>query len=450
MLQKFTIENYRSFRERCEFSLYANQKRTLYPEHAYSSEELPFPVLKHSMVVGPNASGKTNIINALKFLKDFCSGQQYHDPKDEFLRHWYYTNRFNLPALEDEAPIHFMVEFFIAGRSYEYSVSFDGEGIKNEALYLLRGNRLRPQIIFLRTRDRIEFLKDLVEISHECISLLMQQMEYNPETSVLALNANLRYVDCEDMFNAQEWFHRNLEVTDRNMTVPELLDFYCNKPRTLQFTNTLLEKIGVGCTVAITESKPSEWLTRNARTMDRTILNLFENGEISPSVHSYETEQMVIRSVGKRKVIRELEFVHRGTNGYEMRTDASMESVGTMRLLTVLAVLYRAMYEGKACVMDDMEQNLNAATFRDLMKFYCETEGCGQLFYMTNSLITMNQQELTRPDEVNLLEKKDGTTMCIALDRLPRVKTLLSLERNYLDGRFGGRPGIFTSEDIDL
>lgn len=449
MLQKFTIENYRSFRERCEFSLYANIKRTLYPEHAYNSEELPFPVLKHSMVVGPNASGKTNIINALKFLKDFCSGRQHHDPKDEFLRHWYYGNRFNLPALEDEAPVHFMVEFFIAGRSYEYSISFDGEGIKNEMLYLLRGNRLRPQIIFLRTRDRIEFQKDM-EISQECISLLQQQMEYAPEASVLVLNANLRYVDCDDMFNAQDWFHKNLEVTDRNMTVPELLDFYCNKPRTLQFTNTLLEKIGIGCTVAIAESKPSEWLARNARTMDRSILNLFENGEISHSVHSYETDRMVIRSVGKRKVIRELEFVHTGTNGYELRTDASMESAGTMRLLTVFAVLYRAMYEGKACVMDDMEQSLNAATFRDLMKFYCETEGCGQLFYMTNSLTTMNQQELARPDEVNLLEKKDGATVSIALDRLPKVKTLLSLERNYLDGRFGGRPGVFTSEDIDL
>lgn len=449
MLQKFTIENYRSFRERCEFNLYANPKRTSYPEHVYSGENLTFPVLKHCMLIGPTASGKSNVVSAMRFLKAFGSGQLHNDPKEEYLCHWYYNNRFNLPAMEDEAPAHFTIEFSKAGKSYEYSVSLDGEGIKNEALYLLRGNRLRPQIIFLRTRDRIEFQKDLA-ISNECISLLQQQMEYSPEASVLVLNANLRYVDCEDMFNAQEWFHRNLEVTDRNMTVPELLDFYCNKPRTLQFTNTLLEKIGVGCTVAIAESKPSEWLARNARTMDRAILNLFENGEISPSVHSYETEQMVIRSVGKRKVIRQLEFVHTGADGHVLRTDAARESDGTIRLLTVFAILYRTIYEGMTFVIDDMDANINAATLRDLMKFYCETEGSGQLVYTTNSLVTMNQQEMTRLDEVNLLEKKNGVTVNNALDRFPKIKTLLSLERNYLDGRFGGRPGIFTSEDIDL
>lgn len=449
MLQKFTIENYRSFRDKCEFSIYANPRRTSYIEHVYNSEDLVFPVLKHSMVIGPTASGKTNMVSAMRFMKAFGSGQLHHDPKDEYLRHWYYENRFSLPAMEDETPIHFMIEFSKAGRSYAYSVSFDGEGIKNEALYLLRGNRTRPQVIFLRTRDRIEFQRDL-EISRECISLFMQQMEYSPETSVLVLNANLRYVDNDDMCNAQNWFHENLEVADGNMSIPELLDFYCDKPRTLQFTNTLLEKIGVGCTLAIAESKPSEWLARNARTMDRSILNLFENGEISPSVHSYETDRMVIRTVGRRKVIRELEFVHTGAEGFELRTDASRESAGTIRLLTVFAVLYRTIYEGKISVMDDMDMNINAATFRDLMKFYCETEGCGQILYTTNNLITMNQQEMVRLDEVNLLEKKDGATRNNALDGFPNIKTMLSLERNYLDGRFGGRSGTFSTEDIDL
>lgn len=446
MLHKIIIENFKSFGAKGEISLYPNSKRTVYPNHIYSSEELLYPVLKHCLIVGTNASGKTNIVSAMRFLKDFCGGHQHHDPKDEFLRHWYYKNRFCLPVAEDEAPIHFLVEFSKDSRYYEYSVSFDGEGIKSEALYLARGNRLRPQIIFLRTRDRVEFHRELA-VDYDTIAKLQEQMEFNPETSVLVLNANLRYVENSDLLNAQAWFRENLEVADGNMSEPALLDFYCDNPRTLEFTNGIMKKIGLGCTVAITESKPSEWLKRNARCMDRNILNLFENGEISPAIHSYETSDMVIRTVGRRKVIREMEFLHSGINGFEMRTKASEESKGTIRLLTILAILYRTIHEGKTFIVDDFEQNLNAATFRDLMKYYCETEGFGQLIYTTNSLMTMNQQEMTRMDEVNLLEKKDGSTQVCALDKFPNIKTYLSLERNYLDGRFGCRPGMILEED---
>lgn len=450
MLHKIIIENYKSFGTRGEISLYPNPKRTLYVNHIYSGEELLYPVLKHSFIIGPNASGKTNIVTAMKFLKEFCSGQMHHDPKDEFLRHWYYRNRFSLPALEDEAPVHFMVEFSKGGKYYEYSASFDGEGIKTESLYLIRGNRLRPQIIFLRTRDKVEFHREM-NVSYDTITRFHQQMEYNPETSILVLNANLRYVNSEDMFNAQAWFRENLEVSTKDFSLPTLLDMYCRTPRALQFTNTILQKMGVGSTVAIAESKPSEWLKNNDRNVDRTILNLFENGEISPSVHSYDTDDMVIRTVGRRKVIREMEFVHTGVGGYEWRTKPREESAGTIRLLTILAVLYQSMYEGKTYVIDNLEQQINAASFRDLLKYYCESDGNGQLIYTANSLMTLNQQEMTRMDEVCLLEKKEGSTQTIPLDGFPNIKSMLSLERNYLDGRFGGRPGIIevdTPEDF--
>lgn len=449
MLHKIIIENYKSFGTRGEISLYANPKRTVYTNHIHCEDELPFPVLKHCLVVGPNGSGKTNLVTALKFIKDFCGGQMHHDPKEEYLRYWYYQNRFCMPFAEDEAPVHFLVEFSRGGRFYEYSVNIDGEGIKNEALYLIRGNRLRPQVIFLRTRDKVEFNRE-VNVSADDVTMFIQQMESNPETSVLVINSNLRYVDNDDMINAQAWFRENLEVSCNDMTIPELMDMYCDMPSILEFTNTALRNIGVGCTVAIEESQPSEWLRRNVRTMDRSVLNLFENGEISPAIHSYDTPDMVIRSVGRRKVIREMEFVHSCMGGYEYRAKACEESQGTIRLLTILAILYRSIHEDRTFVVDDMERNVNAATFRDLLKYFCESTANGQLIYTTNSLMTMNQQEMTRLDEVNLLEKKDGSTQIIALERFPGIKTLLSLERNYLDGRFGGRPGIPMDEESDL
>ena len=448
MLHKIIIENYKSFGTKSEISLYPNPKRTFYQNHIYSGEDLLFPVLKHCLVVGPNASGKTNMVTALKFLKEFCSGQFHNDPKEQWLRHWYFNNRFNMPIAEDMAPIHFLVEFSKGGRYYEYSINFDGEGIKIEALYLVRGNRLRPQPVFLRTRDKVEFHKE-IPVSHDDIIRMHQQMKFDPETSFLVLNANFNFLENEDMRNAQAWFCENMEVSCEDFSVPYLMDFYCRVPRALQFTNTILKTIGIGCTLAITEHKPSDWLKANAKNVDREILNLFESGQISPAVHCYNGDGMVVRSVGKKKVIRELEFVHTGANGYERRNKGDGESSGTMHLLTVCAILYHCIFEGKSYVVDGIDLNINGATFRDLLKYYCETDGCGQLIYTTNSLMTMNQQEMARLDEVNLLEKRDGCTRVIALDKLPKIKTLLSLERNYLDGRFGGRPGQVSVETFE-
>lgn len=447
MLHKIILENYKSFGTRGEISLYPNPKRTFYTNHIYSGEDLLYPVLKHSLIVGPNASGKTNLVKAMKFLKEFCCGQQHHDPKDEWLSRWYYSNRFNLPIAADEAPIHFMLEFSKGGKYYEYSVSFDGEGIKTESLYLVRGYRLRPQVIFLRCRDKVDFSKDITA-TNKNVSLFRQQMENNPETSILVLNANFRYVENEDIINAQTWFRDNLEVSYEDMTMPNLMDLYCKTPRIMQFTNTILKQMGIGCTVAIAESKPADWLRKNSNTMDRGILNLFEGGEISPSIHSYDAPDFIIRTTGSRKVIREMEFIHTGANGYELRTNASEESFGTIHLLTVLALLYQSIYNGKSYIIDGLDLNVNAATFRDLLKYYCETETNGQIIYTANTLMTMNQQEMIRLDEVNLLEKKDGSSQIIALDKLPNIKTLLSLERNYLDGRFGGRPGLISVDSL--
>ena len=279
MLHKIILENYRSFGTRGEISLYPNPKRTFYPSHIYSGEELLYPVLKHCLIVGPNASGKTNLVKGMKFIKEFCCGQQHHDPKDKWLNRWYYDNRFNLPVAEDEAPIHFMIEFSKGGKYYEYSVNFDGDGIKTESLYLVRGNRLRPQVIFLRCRDKVDFSKE-INATKELDSLFHQQFENNPETSLLVLNANFRYLDNADIINAQTWFRNNLEVSCEDMSMPRLMDLYCKTPRIMQFTNAILKQMGIGCTVAIAEFKPSDWLRKSSNTMDRSILNFFEGGEI--------------------------------------------------------------------------------------------------------------------------------------------------------------------------
>ena len=64
MLEKIIFENFKSFRQKTEISL-IKTNYTLLPYNVADNG-----VLKGCLFVGPNASGKSNIIIAIKYLLD--------------------------------------------------------------------------------------------------------------------------------------------------------------------------------------------------------------------------------------------------------------------------------------------------------------------------------------------------------------------------------------------
>ena len=73
MLLEFRVSNYRSFRDEQTFSMLA------YPRHeeglnthafATGVENIP-PVLKTAAIYGANASGKSNLLKAIQYMRSF-------------------------------------------------------------------------------------------------------------------------------------------------------------------------------------------------------------------------------------------------------------------------------------------------------------------------------------------------------------------------------------------
>ena len=71
MIVSFSVSNFRSIRDEICLDFRATTDKTLRDYYVY---ELPKPktrILKMAMIYGANASGKTNILFALDFLRDF-------------------------------------------------------------------------------------------------------------------------------------------------------------------------------------------------------------------------------------------------------------------------------------------------------------------------------------------------------------------------------------------
>ena len=67
MLVRFTVENFKSFHDKQELVLIPTKRLKKNKEHIIELEKLS--LLRNATIYGANASGKTNLIEAIRFAK---------------------------------------------------------------------------------------------------------------------------------------------------------------------------------------------------------------------------------------------------------------------------------------------------------------------------------------------------------------------------------------------
>ncbi|WP_016732196.1 AAA family ATPase [Saccharolobus islandicus] len=95
---------------------------------SYRDSEFEFG--KVNIVVGPNGSGKTNLVDAFSFLKQLITPLSY--PPYPFMRWGDYKN---IVFMQDEnLDISFEMEGKFMGRDYHYELSLNNLQIKKESV----------------------------------------------------------------------------------------------------------------------------------------------------------------------------------------------------------------------------------------------------------------------------------------------------------------------------
>ncbi len=74
MIITFSVQNFRSIRNKVTLDFRATSDKTLEDYYVVSVEKPKLRILRMAMIYGANASGKTNLLMALDFLKDFIGG----------------------------------------------------------------------------------------------------------------------------------------------------------------------------------------------------------------------------------------------------------------------------------------------------------------------------------------------------------------------------------------
>ncbi len=393
MLLRFEVANHRSILNPVELSMIAvDEDRPA----ARGFERLSERVLTVAGIYGPNASGKSNVLDALYWLSMAVA---------DSLRRWDQavpTDPFKF-GRGPESPSVCDAELMVGGIRYAYHLEATGSAVQYETLSSYPERRRR--VLFEREDLEIGFRRGL--------GALAGTRELLTPTT-LALSAAMRFEDEEvqpfGRYLARIWgrgMRRRRRLTDMSLMNIEVTD-----------TDDIF--------YAPEASQEKEMALALLRFADVGVEDV-EAGELEDA--SGDT-------------LPNLRLIHRARDErlpFEMR----QESAGTRAWFNVIGPIISVLRSGEIMLFDEIDASLHPKLSARLLELFQDPQTNprgAQLIFTTHDTSLLNH--LNR-DEVWLTEKgDDGATTLTALAEYggDKVRRSLNLEKAYLQGRFGAVP----------
>ena len=163
MLLEFTVANFMSFKDAMTLNMLASTIK----EHKNTNVfDVAFPqaartknisLLKSSVIYGANASGKSNLIRAISFMKSFVlKSSKSMQISDEIP-----VRKFLLSTKSDNEPSFFEIIFIHQGVRYRYGFEINQVAVENEWLfYAPKGKEAK---LFIREGKKIDISNNFKE-----------------------------------------------------------------------------------------------------------------------------------------------------------------------------------------------------------------------------------------------------------------------------------------------
>ena len=415
MLLRFEVSNHRSILEPVELSMIAvDDDRPSARRFDLLSER----VLTIAGIYGPNASGKSNVLEAFAWLSEAVGRS---------LRAWdeYIPREPFKFGQGPETPSTYEVEMVVRGVRYAYRVEVGDSAVLFEGLYSYPERRRR--VLFEREDLEIGFRRGLGTLSGTRELL-------TPTT--LALSAAMRFDEPEVQPFGR--YLAGIRVLGVRRRAAWRRPFTAGAPG-LSLTERLF--------VEHPSTQPSlfddtEFAPRSDRESALALLRFADLGIDDVQIVEEEKSEARTALQAVREPRRQLRFMHRVAE-QELPFDLAEESAGTQTWFALIGPTLSALRDGRILLFDEIDASLHPRLSARLLELFQdrETNPYGaQLIFTTHDTSLLNY--LNR-DEVWLTEKGGGgTTTLTALAEYggDKVRRSLNLERAYLQGRFGAVP----------
>jgi AAA15 family ATPase/GTPase len=433
MLLRFSVENWMSFRDEATLDLVATREEQ-HSNHIATFERYDFRLLPVAAIYGANASGKSNLIKALHFAKNFIVSPT----RGETLIG---TKPFLLSESAEKGPTRFRFEILVEEAIYEYSFALTTKKVIREEL--TRINPKSEERLFERVAEPEHFFLYDKASDRDAQNFAFRGTQENQ----LFLNNSVsqRLPEFRAIFH---WFNDDLTVIDPTSYFAGLLD-YARKdhPRFGQMARKLRELDSGIHHLDQVEVTPASVLPKEV--LESLSAHLAEGISLPLASVGAEEGAFICRKEGKAIVSR-LIPMHQSDHHKMVAFQFSDESDGTRRLLDVLPAFLMLADKrySTTFVIDELDRSLHPNLTRNLIEGFLSSRNQSsrtQLIFTTHDAQLMTQH-IFRRDELWITERDDsGASTLVAFSEFKDVRKDKDIRKSYLQGRLGGVPRIRTT-----
>ncbi len=449
MLIEFKVTNFRSIRQEQTFSLVAANTDKDLPS-CVIERELPglsgVKFLKGAAIYGANASGKSNVLAAVKYVSDFVEQSATKiQPGDKTG-----AEPFKLDRESAAKPSEFEITFVADDVRFVFGFAVTPQRVVEE--YLVAYPKGAPQRWYHRTFNATTKGYEWAKPSTAFNQDKSLQDKTRENSLFVSVGPQFNHTQLTQVFN---WFKNNARFVTLNAETglhPGFTAEQMTKPTHHDQIIKLLRSADFGVTNGKVEYKEIilEKLKQNVPPSALAGLHR-ENAQLIDRVFKQASSSVLAGRARKPGTFVEINLTHKaeGIEPVELDFDAE-ESAGTRRFFALIGPWMDILDNGHTVFLDEIETSLHPALVKELLKLvFCSKNNPkgAQVVFTTHNPVLLDNA-LMRRDQVWFTEKApSGATHLYPLtDYQPRKDE--AREKGYLAGRYGGIP--FLPEGLKL
>jgi uncharacterized protein len=429
MLVEFRIKNYRSIKDEQVLSLVATTDDTL-KDNCIDVGKLP--LLKAAGIYGPNASGKSNLIRAMRTMQQMILNSAGAKPGSGTS-----AEPFLFDDKSQKEPTSFEIIFYQNEIRYQYGFTATKERIHDE--WLFASPKKSNQKWFERSFDKKTGETDWKFGSYYKGEKIKLTEKTRDNALFLSVAAQWNHEQLTDVY---EWFGKKLRII---LPYPPLEPGTTKLPLESVTAKLLFDKTNSFKLVISAIMREADFGISGLRIRPADInvdVNDIPFPDKLPKEVCADIVEIMEKKMERDSLFERVDVLHKNEKGNDIPLPIEEESRGTQRFFQLVGPWLVSIKLGLTLFVDELEASLHPLLTRELIKLFQDPDvnkSGAQLIFATHDT-TLLDPELFRRDQIWFTEKDNGgaTQMFPLSDYKPRKGE--AIQKGYLAGRYGAIP----------
>lgn len=431
MLIEFMVENYLSFKVQNTFSMIATKDSSMSEKQIVVINDKN-RILKNVAIYGANASGKSNLLSAISFMKSFVINSSKESQQGDAIE----VEAFKFNTSSEKKSSTFEVVFFRSGTIYRYGFEVNRANVISEWLFARQSSR--ESQLFVRDGqeisigDKFKEGKKYIESVRENALFLSVCAQFNGPISSEIL----------------KWF-RNLHVISglEDNYVSVTIDILENKDGNLNIQKDNLISLIKGMDFGIQDVVLSKNENPNIKAVLESLPMKFAE-ELMEKIRNNDAHSSEDDDKEFKLISHNVSTVHRRYDEdknfvSDQICNFNIESRGTQKVFELAGPIIDTMYNGGVLFIDEIQNSLHTKLVLELIRFFINNRlNINAQFIFTTHDVNILSAGILRRDQFWFVEKNkfgESDFTCL-VDFEEHVRKDASLDKDYLRGRYGALP----------